>query len=85
MHKQGMTFPAIANKVSTPEKKIKWRGVLKNFTYIGVDLVEGDNVDLVLDDPLSLDPAEKELDINIIEKNTEINIVLVIIKIFPFH
>ena len=40
---------------------------------------------LVLEDPLSLDPAEKELDINRIEKSKEISVVLIIIKIFPFH
>ena len=40
---------------------------------------------LVLEDPLSLDPAEKEPDINRNENSKEISVVLIIIKIFPFH
>jgi len=49
----------IGSRLRTPEKKNKWKNILKGFDYIGVDLVEGDNVDIVLENPYEY-PFENE-------------------------
>ena len=41
----------VGSRLRTQEKKVKWRKILEEHDYIGVDLVDGDNVDLVLEDP----------------------------------
>lgn len=41
----------VGSRLRTHEKKVKWKRILKDHDYIGVDLVDGDNVDIVLEDP----------------------------------
>lgn len=48
---EGLKLIDVGSRLRTPEKKIKWKRILENFEYIGVDITEGDNVDTMLDDP----------------------------------
>tara|TARA_Y100000389_G_scaffold129092_1_gene126541 strand:- start:2087 stop:2857 length:771 start_codon:yes stop_codon:yes gene_type:complete len=60
---EGLKLVDIGSRLRTPEKKIKWRGLLKNFKYIGVDLVEGENVDIILDDPYAYPFEDNSVDV----------------------
>ena len=41
----------VGSRLRTQEKKVKWRRILEKHDYIGVDIVDGYNVDLVIEDP----------------------------------
>ena len=53
----------VGSRSRTPEKIIKWKDILSKLEYIGVDLVDGDNVDVILKDPYSYPFEDESIDI----------------------
>ena len=53
----------VGSRLKTPEKKLKWKTILENLDYVGVDLVSGDNVDVVLENPYKYPFDDESVDI----------------------
>jgi len=59
----GLKVVDVGSRLRTPEKKIKWKEILENLDYIGVDLVKGDNVDVVLENPYEYPFEDESIDV----------------------
>ena len=59
----GLKVIDVGSRLRTPEKKIRWKRTLENFDYIGVDIVDGDNVDVVLEDPYKYPFEDESIDV----------------------
>ena len=59
----GLKVIDVGSRLRTPEKKVRWKKILENFEYIGVDIVDGDNVDVVLNDPYKYPFEDDSIDI----------------------
>ncbi len=62
-HKSNLKIIDIGSRIRTPAKIEKLEKIFKKHEYIGVDLVEGQNVDVVLEDPYVYPFSDNELDI----------------------
>lgn len=53
----------VGSRLRTPEKIVEWKKILGDVDYIGVDLVSGENVDIILKNPYEYPFEDESIDV----------------------
>ena len=53
----------VGSRLRTPKKIVEWKKILGDVDYIGVDLVSGQNVDIILENPYEYPFEDESIDV----------------------